>query len=175
MVNQNSVFYGQTVPRSVFRSAAAIPHCQRNLEAFPEVGMPQVTGRAAEITQINERLANYSRWPMLCTSLWSMRTRLRSENSREGGEEFSVCISTDESRRAKAFEMFRKTEPITIDKGKVNTMLNVIRQLVKDEKGAAAAEYALFLALITVVLAATVGPLGTAIQGVVTAATGAIS
>ena len=40
---------------------------------------------------------------------------------------------------------------------------------------AAAAEYALFLALITVALAATAGPLGTAISGVVTTATTAIS
>jgi pilus assembly protein Flp/PilA len=54
-------------------------------------------------------------------------------------------------------------------------MLNAIRQFVKEEKGAAAAEYALFLALITVALAATVGPLGTAISGVVTTATAAIS
>ena len=54
-------------------------------------------------------------------------------------------------------------------------MLNVIRQFVKEEKGAAAAEYALFLALITIALAATVGPLGTAISGVVVGATAAIS
>ena len=54
-------------------------------------------------------------------------------------------------------------------------MLNAIRRFVKDEKGAAAAEYALFLALVTVALALTVGPLGTAISNVVVAATGAIS
>lgn len=54
-------------------------------------------------------------------------------------------------------------------------MLNVIRQFVKEEEGASAAEYALFLALVTVALAATVGPLGTAISGVVVAATTAIS
>jgi len=54
-------------------------------------------------------------------------------------------------------------------------MLNAIRQFLKEEEGAAAAEYALFLALITVALALTVGPLGTAIGNVVVNATTAIS
>lgn len=54
-------------------------------------------------------------------------------------------------------------------------MLNAIRRFMKEEKGAAAAEYALFLALITVALALTVGPLGAAISTVVTNATLAIS
>jgi Flp pilus assembly pilin Flp len=54
-------------------------------------------------------------------------------------------------------------------------MLNAIRRFMKEEKGAAAAEYALFLALITVALALTVGPLGTAISNVVVGATNAIS
>jgi pilus assembly protein Flp/PilA len=42
-------------------------------------------------------------------------------------------------------------------------MLNVIRQFVKNEEGATAAEYALLLALITVVLATAVTGLSTAI------------
>jgi Flp pilus assembly pilin Flp len=62
--------------------------------------------------------------------------------------------------------MFRKTEPVTKHKRKVNTMLNVICQFVKNEKGATAAEYALLLALITVVLVGAVtglsGAIGTA-------------
>ena len=42
-------------------------------------------------------------------------------------------------------------------------MLNVIRQFVKEEEGAAAAEYALLLALITVALAPRLRPSGGAI------------
>jgi pilus assembly protein Flp/PilA len=42
-------------------------------------------------------------------------------------------------------------------------MLNAIRQFLKNEEGATAAEYALLLALITVVLAVTVTGLSTAI------------
>jgi pilus assembly protein Flp/PilA len=53
-------------------------------------------------------------------------------------------------------------------------MLNVIRQFVKNEKGATAAEYALLLALITVVLVGAVGGLSAAIGGAMTAAAGII-
>lgn len=70
--------------------------------------------------------------------------------------------------------MFRKTETITKHKGKVNTMLNVIRQFVKNEEGATAAEYALLLALITVVLVGAVGALSGAIGGAMTTAAGII-
>ena len=72
-------------------------------------------------------------------------------------------------------QLFQETESITLHKRKVTTMLNAIRQFLKEEEGAAAAEYALFLALITVALALTVGPLGTAIGNVVVNATTAIS
>jgi len=72
-------------------------------------------------------------------------------------------------------QLFQETESITLHKRKVTTMLNAIRQFLKKEEGAAAAEYALFLALITVALALTVGPLGTAIGNVVVNATTAIS
>jgi pilus assembly protein Flp/PilA len=53
-------------------------------------------------------------------------------------------------------------------------MLNVIRQFVKNEKGATAAEYALLLALITVVLVGAVGALSGAIGGAMTTAAGII-
>ena len=43
-------------------------------------------------------------------------------------------------------------------------MLNVIRQFVKEEEGASAAEYALLLTLITLFLVAAVAGLGGAIQ-----------
>jgi pilus assembly protein Flp/PilA len=72
-------------------------------------------------------------------------------------------------------QLFQETESMTLHKRKVTTMLNAIRQFLKEEEGAAAAEYALFLALITVALALTVGPLGTAIGNVVVNATTAIS
>ena len=54
-------------------------------------------------------------------------------------------------------------------------MLNAIRQFVKEEEGAAAAEYAILLMLITVALVAVITPFSTAIQGVFTAATTALS
>jgi pilus assembly protein Flp/PilA len=59
--------------------------------------------------------------------------------------------------------------------GKGITMLNAIRQFVKEEEGATAAEYALLLALITVALIGTVGGLSTAIGGAMTAASNAIN
>ena len=54
-------------------------------------------------------------------------------------------------------------------------MLNAIRQFVKEEEGASAAEYALLVGLITAAMALTVTGLGTAIQGAIGAATVAIS
>lgn len=53
-------------------------------------------------------------------------------------------------------------------------MLNVIRQFVKNEEGATAAEYALLLALITVVLVGAVTGLSTAIGTAMTTASGII-
>jgi pilus assembly protein Flp/PilA len=49
-------------------------------------------------------------------------------------------------------------------------MLNVIRQFVKNEEGATAAEYALLLALITVLLVGAVTGLSGAIGGAMNAA-----
>lgn len=54
-------------------------------------------------------------------------------------------------------------------------MLNAIRQFVKEEEGASAAEYALLVGLITVLMATAVTGLGTAIQGAINNATTAIS
>jgi pilus assembly protein Flp/PilA len=53
-------------------------------------------------------------------------------------------------------------------------MLNVIRQFVKDEKGATAAEYALLLALITALLVGAVQALEGAISGAMNGAAGII-
>ena len=53
-------------------------------------------------------------------------------------------------------------------------MLNVIRQFVKEEEGASAAEYALLIGLITAAMATVVGTLGTNINGAITAAATAI-
>ena len=47
-------------------------------------------------------------------------------------------------------------------------MLNVIRQFVKEEEGASAAEYALLLAIITLGISAAVVTLGTNISTAVT-------
>lgn len=54
-------------------------------------------------------------------------------------------------------------------------MLNAIRQFVKEEEGASAAEYALLVGLITVLMAGSVTLLGTAIQTAINNATAAIS
>ena len=70
---------------------------------------------------------------------------------------------------------FQKSYPTTILKRKVNTMLNVIRQFVREEEGASAAEYALLLTLITLFLVAAVAGLGGAIQGAVNTAAGVIN
>ena len=55
------------------------------------------------------------------------------------------------------------------------TMLNVIRQLVKEEEGVAAAEYAILLTLIALALTVAVTGLETAISGAFTRAAGIIN
>jgi pilus assembly protein Flp/PilA len=54
--------------------------------------------------------------------------------------------------------------------GKGMTMLNVIRQFVKEEEGASAAEYALLLALVTLGMLAAVQLLGNNIGNAINAA-----
>ena len=53
-------------------------------------------------------------------------------------------------------------------------MLNVIRQFVKQEEGASAAEYALLVALVTVAMAGAVTLLGTNIAAAINGAAGVI-
>ncbi len=53
-------------------------------------------------------------------------------------------------------------------------MLNVIRQFVKQEEGASAAEYALLVALVTVAMAGAVTLLGTNITTAINNAAGRI-
>ena len=54
-------------------------------------------------------------------------------------------------------------------------MLNAIRQFVKEEEGASAAEYALLLAIITLGIVLAVQGLGNAISGALNTASGTIS
>ncbi len=54
-------------------------------------------------------------------------------------------------------------------------MLNAIRQFVKEEEGASAAEYALILAIITLGIVVAMQGLGTAITGAVTTAANTIT
>jgi Flp pilus assembly pilin Flp len=54
-------------------------------------------------------------------------------------------------------------------------MLNVIRQFVKEQEGASAAEYAVLITLITLFLVASVGGLGAAIQAAINGAAGVIN
>jgi pilus assembly protein Flp/PilA len=58
---------------------------------------------------------------------------------------------------------------------RINTMLNVIRQFVKEEEGVAAAEYAILLTLIALALTVAVTGLETAISGAFTRAAGIIN
>jgi pilus assembly protein Flp/PilA len=64
---------------------------------------------------------------------------------------------------------------LPLGKRRLMTMLNAIRQFVKEEEGASAAEYALLLALITVALGLVIGGLSGAINGAVVGATNAIT
>lgn len=54
-------------------------------------------------------------------------------------------------------------------------MLNAIRQFVKEEEGASAAEYALLVGLITVLIVVSVNALSTSIAGALTTAAGIIA
>jgi pilus assembly protein Flp/PilA len=54
-------------------------------------------------------------------------------------------------------------------------MLNVIRQFVKDEEGASAAEYALLVAVISIAMLVSVQTLGTNISAAITTAAGNIA
>lgn len=54
-------------------------------------------------------------------------------------------------------------------------MKNFLKNFVRDESGASAAEYALLLAVIGVGIAVSAGALGTAIQGALDAAETAIA
>ena len=54
-------------------------------------------------------------------------------------------------------------------------MWKLIRQFVKTEEGASAAEYALLMTLITLALVASLGGLGAAIQAAVNNAAGLIN
>jgi Flp pilus assembly pilin Flp len=54
-------------------------------------------------------------------------------------------------------------------------MVNMIRQFLRKEEGASAAEYALLISLITLGLVVAVQNLGNAISGALAAATGVIN
>lgn len=53
-------------------------------------------------------------------------------------------------------------------------MLNLIKAFVRDESGAAAAEYALILAIVGAGIAVAAGALGTAVSTAISSATSAI-
>lgn len=54
-------------------------------------------------------------------------------------------------------------------------MLNVIRQFVKEEEGASAAEYALLVGIVTVLIVVSVQALSTSISGAINTAAGLIA
>lgn len=60
-------------------------------------------------------------------------------------------------------------------RARVTSMLNALRQFVKEEEGASAAEYAVLLTLITLALVASVGVLDAAIQAALNGATAVIN
>jgi Flp pilus assembly pilin Flp len=68
-----------------------------------------------------------------------------------------------------------KNRTINIETRKVTTMMQVIRQFVKEEEGLAAAEYAMLLTLIAVALIGAIGTFRGAIQTAFSNATTALS
>jgi|SRR6187551_1719983 len=68
-----------------------------------------------------------------------------------------------------------KTKNINIEKRKVTTMMQVIRQFVKEEEGLAAAEYALLLTLIAVALITAITAFKNAIAAAFNSATANLS
>ena len=83
-----------------------------------------------------------------------------------------LFASREWKRRARPFEMFRKT--INNPSKKVNTMLNAICRFVQEEEGASAAEYALLLVVITLGIVGAVTLLGTNITTAITNAAGTL-
>ena len=63
--------------------------------------------------------------------------------------------------------MFRENITNNVTQGKVTTMLNAIRRFVMEEEGAAAAEYALLLALIALGISVAAALLGTNIAAAI--------
>jgi pilus assembly protein Flp/PilA len=61
-------------------------------------------------------------------------------------------IRSNDGRNANVFEVFPQTNPLTLETREVTTMMQAIRQFVKEEEGLAAAEYAMLLTLIAVAL-----------------------
>src|SRR5262245_11877739 len=102
---------------------------------------------------------------------------LRSENSREGGEGIPDELSWSRMKvGAQMFSRcFERQNQNTKIKRKVNTMLNVIRQLVKEEDGASAAEYALLLVVITLGILGAVQLLGGNITTAINTAAGTLT
>lgn len=109
-------------------------------------------------------------------SACNAETTIGRDNRVKEVREFPVAVVSRGGRVGDA-ELAGCLRAITIHtrQRKDVTMLNAIRQFVKEEEGASAAEYALFLALITAALASVVGLLGGAISTAVTNATTAIS
>jgi len=71
---------------------------------------------------------------------------------------------------------FMQSSNVIVECGqKGTTMLNAIRQFVKEEEGASAAEYALILAIISLGIVVAMQGLGTAITGAVTTAANTIT
>ena len=96
---------------------------------------------------------------------------MHGANLREGGEGIpDQCDQSQMIVARKAFDLFRKIEPITIHKRKVDTMLNAIYRFVKEEEGASAAEYALLLVVITLGIVGAVTLLGANITAAITGA-----
>ncbi len=104
-------------------------------------------------------------------------TRFGGDHPGEGGEEFPIG-SMGRAGRVGAAERTEDHRTISIHgtrrKGKT-AMMNAIRRFVMEEEGASAAEYALLVGLITVLMAAAVTGLGGAIITALNNATAAIS
>ena len=88
----------------------------------------------------------------------------------EGGEKIPERgeVSCLEWGLRSVFKQIHKHQPQTVTQRKVTTMLNLIRQFVKQDEGATAPEYGLMVALIAAVIVGTVTTIGTQLNAVFT-------
>jgi pilus assembly protein Flp/PilA len=164
-------------PDVVFPGAAHAPHIETAIEE-PPCGVVAAVSKGGD--SICEGKQGVGEMVLLAVALHSpvcnAETTIGRDNRVKEVRELPVAVVSRGGRVGDA-ELAGCLRAITIHarQRKDVTMLNAIRQFVKEEEGASAAEYALLVGLITVLMATAVTGLGTAIQGAINNATTAIS